>query len=81
MARSRVLKLLERWDAPDNKYSIGTDALSTSTYHMNQVILGPECNSVEELEKIVDDIRSDLDEILTEARDKISSHNAKETKE
>jgi hypothetical protein len=75
--RLRILKLLENWDAPDNEYRIGAEPLSTSTWHLNQVLLGPECKTMEELERVVADIRTDLDDILAEARDKIARHNAK----
>jgi hypothetical protein len=73
--RVRILKLLENWDGPRNEYRIGAEPLSTSTWHLNQVLLGPECKTLEEIERVVADIRIDLDTILAEAKDKISRHN------
>jgi hypothetical protein len=69
--RVGILKLLENWDGPKNEYRIGTEPLSTSTWHLNQVLLGPECKTLEEIERVVADIRTDLDDILAEAKDKI----------
>jgi hypothetical protein len=73
--RVKILKLLERWDAPDNEFRIGAEPLSTSTWHINQVLLGPECKTMEELERVVADIRTDLADILIEARKKIARQN------
>ena len=73
--RLRILKLLENWDGPKNEYRIGAEPLSTSTWHINQVLLGPECKTLEEIERVVADIRTDLDDILVEARSKIRRHN------
>src|ERR1700679_1248524 len=41
--RVKILKLLVNWDAPKNEYRIGTEPLSTTTWHLNQISLGPEC--------------------------------------
>ena len=73
--RLKILKLLENWDGPKNEYRIGAEPLSTSTWHINQVLLGPECKTLEEIERVVADIRTDLDDILVEARSKIGRHN------
>lgn len=70
--RVKMLKLLERWDGPKNEYRIGTEPLSTSTWHINQVLLGPECKTMAEIEQVVADIRADLDDIMVEARDKMA---------
>jgi hypothetical protein len=74
--RVKILKLLEHWDGPNNEYRIGAEPLSTSTWHINQVLLGPECKTMEDIESIVADIRTDLADILVEARDKIAHHNS-----
>jgi len=74
--RMKILKLLERWDGPKNEYRIGAEPLSTSTWHINQVLLGPECKTIEEIERVVADIRTDLDDILIEARNKIGQQNS-----
>jgi len=74
--RVKILKLLERWDAPDNEYRIGAEPLSTTTWHINQVLLGPECKTMEEIERVVADIRTDLADILVEARNKIAHQNS-----
>jgi hypothetical protein len=75
--RVRILKLLERWDAPDNEYRIGAEPLSTATWHINQVLLGPECKTMAEIERVVADIRVDLEDILVEAREKIANQNSR----
>jgi hypothetical protein len=74
--RLKILKLLENWDAPQNEYRIGAEPLSTKTWHINQVQLGPDCKTMEEIERVVADMRADLDDILAEARDKISRQNS-----
>jgi len=74
--RVKILKLLERWDGPKNEYRIGAEPLSTSTWHINQVLLGPECKTMEEIERVVSDIRTDLDDILAEAREKKGRQNS-----
>jgi len=73
--RVKILKLLEHWDGPKNEYRIGAEPLSTSTWHINQVLLGPECQTMEEIERVVADIRADLTDILVEANYKIARHN------
>jgi hypothetical protein len=70
--RVKILKLLERWEVPDNEYRIGAEPLSTTTWHINQVLLGPACKTMEEIERVVADIRTDLADILLEARQKIA---------
>ncbi len=70
--RVKILKLLERWDAPNNEYRIGAEPLSTTTWHISQVLLGPECKTMEDIERVVADIRTDLADILIEAREKIA---------
>jgi hypothetical protein len=72
MAPPRVLKLLERWGAPANEYAVGVEPLSARTWHLNQVVLGPECHTLAELEQVVAKIRADLDALLAEARAKIA---------
>ena len=74
--RVKILKLLERWDGPNNEYRIGAEPLSTSTGHINQVLLGPECKTMEEIERVVADIRTDLADILVEAREKIARQSS-----
>jgi hypothetical protein len=74
--RVKILKLLEHWDGPKNEYHIGAEPLSTGTWHINQVLLGPECKTLEEIERVVAEIRTDLADILVEARDKIAKHNS-----
>jgi len=68
--RVKILKLLENWDGPKNEYRIG------STWHINQVLLGPECKTIEEIERVVEEIRADLADILVEAKDKITRNNS-----
>ena len=75
--RVRILILLEHWDAPKNEYRIGAEPLSTTTWHINQVQFGPECKTMAELERVVADIRTDLDDILVEARKKIATQNTR----
>jgi hypothetical protein len=76
--RVGILKLLEQWDAPDNEYRIGAEPLSTTIWHLNQVQLGPTCKTMAEIERLVADIRTDLDSILAEARKKIAEEKAGE---
>jgi hypothetical protein len=68
----RIRKLLERWGAPGNEYAVGAEPLSVRTWHLNQVVLGPECRSLVELERVVAKIRADLDALLAEAKAKIA---------
>ena len=75
--RVRILILLEHWDAPKNEYRIGAEPLSATTWHINQVQLGPECKTLEELERVVADIRTDLDNILVEAKNKIATQESR----
>ena len=67
-----ILKLLENWNGPHNEYSIGAEPLSVSTWHLNQVVLGPNCRTLAEIEAVVGRIRADLDRILAEARAKLA---------
>ena len=67
-----ILKLLERWAGEHNTYAVGAEPMSTSTWHINQVVLGPECRTVEELEQVAAKIRADLDTLLKAARTKIA---------
>jgi hypothetical protein len=76
--RARTLILLEQWDAPDNEYRIGGEPLSTTTWHLNQVQLGPVCKTMADIERLVANIRTDLDSILVEARKKIAEEKAGE---
>ncbi len=76
MNENKILKLLERWDGPRNEYWIGIEPLAAKTYHIfGEILVGPECKSLEEIERVVADIRADLDQILIQARDKITKHN------
>jgi hypothetical protein len=70
-----ILKLLENWDEPLNEYRIGAESLSVSTRHLNQVVLGPTCRTMAEIESLAAKIRADLDRILAEARVKIAADN------
>ena len=72
----RILKLLEHYEAPHNIYAIGGEPLSTSTWHLSQVILGPECRSLAEIEQLVARIRADLDAILVAARVRLIASQA-----
>jgi len=68
-----ILKLLERWSGEQNTYAVGAEPMSTSTWHINQVILGPECRTVEELERVAAKIRADLDHMLAEAKVRLNA--------
>jgi len=70
-----VLKLLENWNEPTNEYRIGVEPLSSSTWHLSQVALGPVCRTMADIENLVSKIRADLDHILAEARTKIAADN------
>lgn len=68
-----ILKLLERWAGEDNIYAVGAEPMATHTWHINQVVLGPECRTLEDLEQVAARIRADLDALLVQARARISS--------
>ena len=71
-----VLKLLERWSGEHNTYAIGAEPMSTTTWHINQVILGPECKTLAELEQVVAKIRADLDTLLATAKVRLAASQA-----
>ena len=71
-----VLKLLERWSGEHNTYAVGAEPMSTHTWHISQVVLGPECRTIEELEQVAAKIRGDLDRMLAEARTRLSASRA-----
>ena len=71
-----VLKLLERWSGEHNTYAIGAEPMSTTTWHINQVILGPECKTIAELEQVVAKIRADLDTLLATAKVRLAASQA-----
>jgi hypothetical protein len=68
-----IIKLLERWAGEHNTYAVGAEPMSTSTWHINQVVLGPECKTVEELEQVAAKIRADLDTMLAAAKVRIAA--------
>jgi hypothetical protein len=68
-----ILKLLERATEPHNIYAVGAEPMATHTWHISQVVLGPDCTSLEELERVAAQIRADLDALLAQARARISS--------
>ena len=71
-----ILKLLERWAGEHNAYAVGAEPMSTSTWHINQVILGPECHTLAELEQVAAKIRADLDRMLAEAKVRLNASRA-----
>ena len=71
-----ILKLLERWAGEHNTYAVGAEPMSTSTWHINQVVLGPECRTVEELEQVAAKIRADLDTLLKAAKIRLNASQA-----
>ncbi len=68
-----VLKLLERWSGDVNGYAVGAEPMATHTWHINQVVLGPECHTIEELERLVAKIRIDLDALVAAAKVRIAA--------
>jgi len=68
-----ILKLLERWSGEENTYAMGAEPMSTHTWHINQVVLGPECRTLEELEWVAGKIRADLDAMLADAKVKLAA--------
>jgi len=66
-----IVRLLKRWAGEHNTYAVGAEPMSTSTWHINQVVLGPECRTVEELEWVAAKIRADLDAMLADAKKRI----------
>jgi hypothetical protein len=71
-----ILKLLERWAGEHNTYAVGAEPMSTSTWHISQVVLGPECKTLEELEQVADKIRADLDRMLAAAKVRLHASQA-----
>ena len=67
-------KLLElgphRGYGPSGPLFIGlaTSELAASTQSAGQLLIGPECRSLEELEAQVAQLKTELDQILVEAR-------------
>jgi hypothetical protein len=71
-----VLKLLERWSGEYNTYAVGAEPMSTHTWHISQVVLGPECQTLAELEQVVAKIRADLDSLLAAAKVRLAASQA-----
>jgi hypothetical protein len=71
-----ILTLLERWSGEENTYAVGAEPMSTHTWHISQVVLGPECKTLEELEQVVAKIRADLDAMLAAAKIRIAASKA-----
>lgn len=74
MSRKRTLQLGQQW--PDgfgqNTYWIGADPMQAGIQHGDGlIILGRECHSLPELERVACEIREDLDRALEEARRKL----------
>lgn len=71
MERNRMLKLGQKWpgDQADNTYWIGADPMNSRVHHADGLVLmGRECRSLAELELVAEDIRTELDMVLLEAR-------------
>lgn len=68
-----VLKLLERWSGEHNTYAVGAEPMSTHTWHISQVVLGPECRTIAELEQVAAKIRADLDALLVAAKVRLAA--------
>lgn len=76
MSRRKILRLGQQWPDPaaDNKYWIGADPMASGIQHGDGlVILGRECRSLDDIESVAADIRSDLDAVLAEARAKLAT--------
>lgn len=76
MSRKRTLQLGQQW--PDgfgqNAYWIGADPMQAGIQHGDGlIILGRECHSLQELERVAREIREDLERTLDEARRKLSA--------
>ena len=70
-----ILRLGQQWpdNYQENKFWIGVNMMRPMTQHGGQsMVLGRECSSVEDLESVADEIRTDLDRILQEARKKLA---------
>ncbi len=68
-----IVKLLERWSGQHNTYAVGAEPMSTSTWHINQIILGPECRTVAELEWVAAKIKADLDVMVAEMKKRLAA--------
>lgn len=74
MTRSRTVQLGQTWPdgEPDNIYRIGMDPNQARIQHNDGlVIIGRECCSLAELERVAEEIREDLDAVLDPARRKL----------
>ncbi len=74
MNRSRTIQLGQKWPdgEPDNTYWIGMDPNQARIQRGDGlVILGRECRSLAELERVAAEIREDLDAVLGQARRKL----------
>jgi hypothetical protein len=76
MSKNRIVQLGQIW--PDgyreNKYWVG--AILANVQHMGQPpVLGCECSTIAELEAIATQIKFELDEIVAEARMKLSARS------
>jgi hypothetical protein len=74
MVRRKTLQLGSKWPdgSPDNTYWIGMEPNQAGIQHGDGlVILGRECHSLADLEKVASEIREDLDSALNEARQKL----------
>jgi hypothetical protein len=68
-----ILKLLERWEGEENSYAVGAEPMATHTWHINQVVLGPECRTIAELEQVAAKNRADLDALLVAAKVRLAA--------
>jgi len=74
MNRKKTVQLGQKWPDgySDNAYWIGMDPMQARIqYGDGLVILGRECRTIEDLERVAAEIREDLEVAMVEARRKL----------
>jgi hypothetical protein len=82
MLRPRTIVFCQQW--PDshaqdgNTYWIGLDHLnlSSSTQRNGTFVLGQECRTLEELELVAEQLHAQINEVVSEAREKLQPNPA-----
>jgi hypothetical protein len=76
MARRPILKLghqIPTMSRSRDIYWIGADRLTSGIEHGDGlIVLGRDCSSLEDLERVATEIREDLDNVLQQARKKLA---------
>ncbi len=74
MEQNRMLKLGQKWpdgNPAENVYWIGATATASVQHGDGLLLMGRECRSLRDLEMLADEIRAELDAVITEARKRL----------